>query len=221
MTVKMSKIFNEEETKILNAIQPGGNNWYKNGYCMESCPYHKRCKGWGPDNVCSEDWGDARVDFDTLNVLFHIYTNFDHYNQNDVKETQKSKVIVSIKSRLVRELLGSSREEDEVELKNSDLEKVRMHKAYERNAELAKEAKRIHLYVCKACGFDFKKVYGDLGEKYIEAHHLTTIAEVKGNEEGLDPKKDFTVLCANCHRMIHRSDYISDVDGFRKRYLEN
>ena len=101
-----------------------------------------------------------------------------------------------------------------------DLRVFRQHKRIDRNARLAKEVKRIQGYTCKACGFNFEKVYGELGELYIEAHHLTPISELKGKRISLDPVKDFTVLCANCHRMIHRCDAPHDLDGFRDRYLE-
>ena len=50
----------------------------------------------------------------------------------------------------------------------------------------------------------------------IEAHHLKAIASL---EEGVavtyDVAADFAVLCANCHRMIHRSDDPSDLNKFR------
>jgi 5-methylcytosine-specific restriction protein A len=32
----------------------------------------------------------------------------------------------------------------------------------------------------------------------------------------LDARSDFAVLCANCHRMIHRSDAPKDLADFRK-----
>ena len=46
--------------------------------------------------------------------------------------------------------------------------------------------------------------YGELGEGYIEAHHLTPFAGLDGRPTRLDPRRDFAVVCASCHRMIHR-----------------
>ncbi|MCY1053301.1 hypothetical protein OWI74_13710, partial [Mammaliicoccus sciuri] len=43
---------------------------------------------------------------------------------------------------------------------------------YERNQALRNEAIKIHGTTCKVCGFDFKDKYGDLGEGFIEIHHL-------------------------------------------------
>ncbi|HUY24513.1 MAG TPA: hypothetical protein VMV09_04310 [Candidatus Saccharimonadales bacterium] len=53
---------------------------------------------------------------------------------------------------------------------------------------------------------EFSQRYEVLGEGYIEAHHLVPLAEVAGRPEPriLDPATDFTVVCANCHRMLHR-----------------
>jgi 5-methylcytosine-specific restriction protein A len=114
---------------------------------------------------------------------------------------------------------GTATEDEETIFYVEDLRKFRQHKRVERNAKLAKEAKRIHGYTCKLCSFNFERAYGEIGHEYIEAHHLTPISKVKGEKLLLDPAKDFTVLCANCHRMIHRFEFPHDIEGFRKQYL--
>lgn len=96
-----------------------------------------------------------------------------------------------------------------------DLRKLRQHKRIERNARLSKKAKLIHGFLCQACGFNFEEVYGTLGERYIEAHHLVPISALRGKVVRLDPQRDFAVLCANCHRMIHRYSTPADVDAFK------
>lgn len=91
----------------------------------------------------------------------------------------------------------------------------RFHRRIERNSKASEEAKKVHGYVCQACGIDFEKQYGLLGRQYIEAHHLTPISELpEGVPVPQDPKKDFAVLCANCHRMIHRKDAPGDINEF-------
>ncbi|MFC1962488.1 MrcB family domain-containing protein [Chloroflexota bacterium] len=97
-----------------------------------------------------------------------------------------------------------------------DLTKLREHKRIERNARLSRDAKKIHGYICQACGFDFSRIYGDLGKDFIEAHHLKPITELKGKVVELDPRPDFAVLCSNCHSMIHRFDKPEDIEAFRK-----
>lgn len=110
-------------------------------------------------------------------------------------------------------------EDDEQGLSEENLRSLREHKRIERNKKLATRAKKVHGYTCKACGFDFEQRYGTLGSGYIEAHHLTPLSELKGDKVLLDPRRDFTVLCANCHRMIHRSEFVSKVEEFREKYV--
>ena len=99
--------------------------------------------------------------------------------------------------------------------------RLRYHFVIERNAKLAKEAKKALGYVCQVCGFDFNKVYGELGREYIEAHHLIPISKLPENQSvELSPVKDFAVVCANCHRMIHRKGAPESFVEFKKLYEE-
>lgn len=110
-------------------------------------------------------------------------------------------------------------EDDEEGLGEENLHRLREHKRVERNKKLAARAKKVHGYACKACGFDFEKHYGALGAGFIEAHHLTPVSELRGERVLLDPRRDFTVLCSNCHCMIHRSEFVSRVEEFRAKYI--
>lgn len=92
----------------------------------------------------------------------------------------------------------------------------RLHRRVERNRKLAERAKRALGYVCQACGFDFELAYGDgLGRGFIEAHHLTPLSLLHAERVLLDPRRDFAVLCANCHRMMHRRGAPTTVEGLR------
>lgn len=75
---------------------------------------------------------------------------------------------------------------------------------YERNKNLRAAAIKHHGVTCKVCAFSFEEVYGERGKDYIEVHHLRPVSTLDGNTK-VDPKSDMTVLCSNCHRMIHRS----------------
>jgi 5-methylcytosine-specific restriction protein A len=55
---------------------------------------------------------------------------------------------------------------------------------------------------CEVCDFDFARTYGSLGEGYIEVHHVTPLYVSGPRETRLD---DLACLCANCHRMCHRT----------------
>ena len=98
----------------------------------------------------------------------------------------------------------------------TETRKYAYHRKVERNRTAAKQAKKFHGIICQACDLDFEKRYGVIGKGFIEAHHLKAISTL---EEGVavtyDVKEDFAVLCANCHRMIHRSDDPSNLNKFR------
>src|SRR5829696_3357315 len=74
---------------------------------------------------------------------------------------------------------------------------------YERDQKLRAAAVEHHGVTCKVCGFNFERAYGKRGKDYIEVHHLIPVSSF-GNEVKVDPRSDMTVLCSNCHRVIHR-----------------
>ena len=79
------------------------------------------------------------------------------------------------------------------------------HVVRERDVGLVRRAKERFRTVhgrlfCEACAFDFQAKYGSLGEDFIEAHHVTPLTEGP-RHTSLD---DLMMLCANCHRMVHR-----------------
>lgn len=85
--------------------------------------------------------------------------------------------------------------------------RVREHKQRERNRKVVEQAKRLfkqkngRLY-CQICGLDFEQVYGEIGKGFIEAHHNVPLAaEDKEREIRVC---DFTLVCSNCHSMLHR-----------------
>ncbi|MEV6778979.1 HNH endonuclease [Streptomyces syringium] len=55
---------------------------------------------------------------------------------------------------------------------------------------------------CEVCSFDFGHSYGELGEGYIEVHHVLPLHISGPRKTELD---DLAFLCSNCHRMCHRS----------------
>lgn len=108
-------------------------------------------------------------------------------------------------------------EDDEKDYKAiQDLRKFRFHKRIERNITLSKKVKKVQGYRCKACELDFTRMYGELGKDFIEAHHLKPISKLTGEKIELDARKDFTVLCSNCHSMIHRLDDPSNLEELKR-----
>lgn len=87
---------------------------------------------------------------------------------------------------------------------------IEMHIAkHERNAALRVaciehfSAQHGGKVLCEACGLSFGERYGEIGEGYIEVHHLSPISQTEGTHT-VDPTTDLVPLCANCHAMIHR-----------------
>jgi HNH endonuclease len=82
----------------------------------------------------------------------------------------------------------------------------RQHLARERSSALIRhvknQARRAGAFHCEVCGFDFEAVYGAVGHGFIEAHHTVPISEL---EPGATTRpEDIALVCANCHRMLHR-----------------
>ncbi|MHC2640175.1 5-methylcytosine-specific restriction protein A [Bradyrhizobium liaoningense] len=87
-----------------------------------------------------------------------------------------------------------------------------------RNPKLVKDAKKHHGPTCQACGFNFEKVYGELGKGYIEVHHKRPIADGGPRTSTV---QDVDVICANCHRMIHRKGTPMTLHQLKKILKEN
>lgn len=81
--------------------------------------------------------------------------------------------------------------------------KKRFTSYYERDKKLRAAAVEHHSVTCKVCDFNFEDCYGERGKDYIEVHHLRPVSTLDGKTK-VDPKSDMTVLCSNCHRMVHR-----------------
>lgn len=82
-----------------------------------------------------------------------------------------------------------------------------VHKRRERSRTLVDRKKSAVLrdtgcLQCEACGFDFQLVYGDLGQGFAECHHRSPLSEVA--QSRVTRLNDLAIVCANCHRMLHR-----------------
>jgi 5-methylcytosine-specific restriction protein A len=92
----------------------------------------------------------------------------------------------------------------------------RLHFRIERNSNISKKVKEFKGYICEACYFNFEDRYGALGRQFIEAHHITPIANLGIGQFQINIQTDFAVLCSNCHSMIHRLDNPSDLEQLRQ-----
>ncbi len=61
------------------------------------------------------------------------------------------------------------------------------------------------------CGFDFHEVYGRVGLRYAQVHHLKPLSDRSAPTE--TKLSDLAVICANCHVMIHRGGKCRPLEG--------
>ena len=86
---------------------------------------------------------------------------------------------------------------------------------YERSAVARAKCLSLHGYKCVVCSFDFEKMYGEIGKKYIHVHHIIPISEI-GKEYKLNPITDLVPVCPNCHAMIHVTRPALSIKQLRK-----
>jgi 5-methylcytosine-specific restriction enzyme A len=53
------------------------------------------------------------------------------------------------------------------------------HRKIERNATAVKQAKKFHGTRCQSCDLEFSERYGEIGEGFIEAHHLRLLPRLR------------------------------------------
>lgn len=85
---------------------------------------------------------------------------------------------------------------------------TRTHRLRERNPIITKKKKTQVLdqtgkLECTVCGFNFATVYGHIGNGFAECHHNKPVSELVPGEK--TKLSDLSIICANCHRMIHRA----------------
>jgi 5-methylcytosine-specific restriction enzyme A len=90
----------------------------------------------------------------------------------------------------------------------------------ERDHKIIKEKKKQVLKIfgelkCEACDFDFNKTYG---LTFIDCHHNEPLEYVGECRTSL---KDLSILCANCHRAIHRLHPWLTVEELRRLLKTN
>lgn len=101
-------------------------------------------------------------------------------------------------------------DDNEIDDGTSRYEGKILHKYHlyrERNPTLTRKKKEQALaqygkLECEQCGFDYAKVYGDVGYGFMECHHKLPLYLL--TEEKKTKLEDLMLVCANCHRMLHR-----------------
>jgi hypothetical protein len=117
---------------------------------------------------------------------------------------------------LPRVKLGPAEDEDGHEGKLRKLlvrQRKREHRLRRRKIADAMRQNNGHL-ICEVprCGFDFHARYGELGAGFAEVHHKKPLSYAPPMGR-LIPISELAVVCANCHRMIHRNGQCRPLEG--------
>jgi len=85
---------------------------------------------------------------------------------------------------------------------------TRKHFVRERNRALVESKRKQALkkdgkLTCEVCSFDFVFHYGSRGDGVMECHHTKPVAMLSEGQK--THVNDLALVCANCHRIIHRS----------------
>ena len=96
----------------------------------------------------------------------------------------------------------------------------KLHKLRERNSKINRKKKEKYYKEngkldCEVCGFDFYNFYGELGKGFIEAHHRIPLSKL--NSEAKTMLSDLALVCANCHRMLHREINNLSIEELKSR----
>lgn len=99
---------------------------------------------------------------------------------------------------------------------------LRVHQRYERNTRLIAAKKAVALaetgdLLCEVCGFSFVKAYGEQGHGFIECHHAIPLSRLK--KQVRTRLADLALVCANCHRMLHRGFGLLTVAELKERLI--
>ena len=96
------------------------------------------------------------------------------------------------------------------------------HMRRERNPLLAKAKREAviaavgHLK-CEACGFTTQSIFNGLSGEVCEVHHRNPLSNAVNSVE--TKLSDLSILCANCHRAIHKTKPLMSVEEFSNTYF--
>lgn len=149
----------------------------------------------------------------SLNIYKKIYEHILSYNLPDENIYR----ITRGKYNNFSELEGYSEE-----YKNT----YKAHIQIERDNKLIRKIKKDFLqkyghFFCEICKLKYSDTYGEIGEDYIEIHHLIPLSQLKKEiDEGKDLStikkyQRYLLVCSNCHSMLHRFKYWKDDNNIK------
>lgn len=101
---------------------------------------------------------------------------------------------------------------------------TQLHKRRERNPFISRKKKKLVMrttgnLACEVCGFDFFKAYGELGKGFAECHHRLPLSDLPHVK--ITKMTDLAIVCANCHRILHRVRPWKTLNELRILYFVN
>lgn len=184
-----------------------------------------------------EVWTDEdyphRFDFDNVETLgTNIFFGTEFFNTDFVEAVRYSACTQgsvtqasSIKSVAdIMVVTGEDSEQEDTTTGSEGRPILRLHLSRERDYSLVKKKKqsvfdKTGKLACEICMVDFKNVYGELGDGFAECHHKSPLSLRDDNQD--TRLEDLAIVCANCHRMLHRRRPWLTVDGLKKIYEEH
>lgn len=94
------------------------------------------------------------------------------------------------------------------------------HTVIQRNPGARKQCIEHFGCKCAACGIVMSEKYGEIGDGFIEVHHLNPIHLFDDAHE-VNYLTDLIPLCPNCHAMIHKFADPGDLEGLKRLIEEN
>jgi 5-methylcytosine-specific restriction endonuclease McrA len=159
--------------------------------------------GWRTENRRPSPLGkDAQI----------VFNEWDNNSEEEIWNIIKVYSDLNVKEygQIFDDLIGVQESEEEYLKGRTEGGKIIVTSSkYERSPSIRYDAVKIHGLKCMVCGFDFEEFYGEWGKDFIEVHHLQSLASNEGLEVETSPETDLAVLCANCHRMVHRKKGIT------------
>lgn len=125
------------------------------------------------------------------------------FNSVEIAEAQRRLGVVTRQTPVPPEQIYPGEVPDDDGYREGAVRKVTVN-AYERDQKARKACLNEHGYDCSVCGMNFEKRYGNIGRGFIHVHHKKPLATRGGSYE-VNPKKDLTPVCPNCHAMLHSS----------------
>ena len=141
------------------------------------------------------------------------------YDSRNELSTIAQKIKESISnSKLRNKLYSIDNDEINDSVKEGEV-MYKLHKYRERNSKITKTKKERYFKVngkldCEVCFFDYYAIYGEIGKGFIECHHRKPLSELEPNTE--TKLSDLALVCANCHRMLHKSINTLSIEDLKK-----